>query len=341
MKNDFIKALLKQPIDRRPVWMMRQAGRYLPEYRELRTKAKDFLEFCKTPSMAVEATLQPLARFDLDAAIIFSDILTIVDAYQIGLKFVTQVGPVVENPVRDVKAIEALPRLDVADLSYVAKAIEQLKPHLSVPLIGFAGSPWTVATYMVEGGSSKTFKHIKTLMYREPAALHALLTKLTNITVDYLNMQIEAGADVVQIFDSWGGVLTTDTYQEFSLAYMRKILAGLKASGNESVPVILFTKGGGNWLESLANSGCQAVGLDWTVELAQARNRIGDQVALQGNLDPFALYGAKETLTETVKRLCKVYGRDTGYVFNLGHGIDKDTPIEHVELMIETIRSQW
>ena len=333
---DFLNALNQQPIARRPVWLMRQAGRYLPEYRKLRAQTPDFVTFCKTPALCCEATLQPLRRFDLDAAIIFSDILTVVDAMGLDLQYLAGEGPVVFDPVRNEKDLARLQPVE-DKLQYVADAVSVTKKELSVPLIGFAGSPWTVATYMVEGGSSKIFKEIKTMMYAQPKVLHALLQKLTDVTIDYLNMQIDAGADAIQIFDSWGGVLNEPCYQAFSLDYMQKILAGLK----KPVPTILFTKGGGQWLELMGKTDATALGLDWTTDLAQAKNRIGQQKTLQGNLDPFALFGSKQEIAQQVKSICKVYGQETGHIFNLGHGINKDTPIESVQLVVDTIRECW
>lgn len=316
--------------------MMRQAGRYLPEYRQLRANTPDFMTFCKTPELCCEATLQPLRRFDLDASIIFSDILTVVDAMGLDLRYLAGEGPVVFDPIRSELDLARLQPVE-DKLQYVADAVAMTRKELSVPLIGFAGSPWTVATYMVEGGSSKVFKEIKSLMYAQPKAMHALLQQLTDVTIEYLNSQIDAGADAIQIFDSWGGVLSETTYQEFSLQYMQKILAGLK----KSVPTILFTKGGGQWLELMAQSDCNALGLDWTTNLADAKARVGEQKTLQGNLDPFALFGSKQEIQQQVKAICQVYGRETGHVFNLGHGINKDTPIENVEIMLEAVRNNW
>lgn len=337
----FINALLKQPIDRTPCWMMRQAGRYLPEYMALRHEVPDFMTFCKTPELAAEVTLQPLRRFPLDAAIIFSDILTLPDAMGLDLKFVKGEGPVIHDPIRGFEDLKRLRDVDVHDaLGYVKQAIELTCQQLpkETPLIGFCGSPWTVATYMVEGGSSKVFKHIKTLMYREPDTMHALLNQLADISIAYLNMQIEAGAKAVQIFDTWGGVLSTPYYQAFSLAYMQKIVDGLiREVAGEKIPVIFFTKGAGRWLPLLAETSCDAVGLDWTIDLQQAKNEIGAKKALQGNLDPFLLFSTPAKVKEATKKLLDVYQGDTGYVFNLGHGIDKDTPIENVEAMLNVV----
>ncbi len=283
LKNDrLIRALLRQPVDCTPVWFMRQAGRYLPEYRATRAQAGDFLTLCKTPELATEVTVQPLARFDFDAAIIFSDILTIPDAMQIGLRFAEGEGPIIARPVRDSASIAALPIPDPeTELRYVMDAIRMTKQALGgkVPLIGFAGSPWTIATYMVEGGSSKTFLEIKKMLYAAPELLHQLLDKLTTALIPYLQAQIAAGADVIMLFDTWGGILTTPTYQEFSLRYMQTILQQLpKTHAGKPIPTIVFTKGGANWLETIANSGCHGVGVDWTIDLNVARQRIGDRV---------------------------------------------------------------
>lgn len=340
VENDrFIRALLRQPVDRTPVWMMRQAGRYLPEYRALRKKLPNFMQFCRNVDAVTEVTLQPLERFALDAAIIFSDILTVPQAMGIDLAIEPQRGPVIHNPVSNAADVEKLHNNTVAELQYVADAIVSVKKALNnrVPLIGFAGSPWTIATYMVEGGSSKLFHCIKRMMYAEPKLLHALLQKITDLTIDYLNMQIDAGVDAVQIFDSWGGVLSGSAYKEFSLSYMQRIVEALKLK-DVKVPVILFTKGGGQWLELMAATGCEALGLDWTTDLTVARQRVGDQVALQGNLDPAVLLSTPEAAAAETKKVLDAYGEGSGHVFNLGHGINKDTPIENVEAMFEVFK---
>ncbi len=342
LRNDrLIRALLRQPVDCTPVWLMRQAGRYLPEYRATRAKAGDFLTLCKTPELACEVTLQPLARFDLDAAIIFSDILTIPDAMNVGLYFAEGEGPIISKPVRDAAAVAALPIPDPeTSLRYVMDAIRVTKSSLAgkVPLIGFAGSPWTLACYMIEGGSSKLFLEIKKMMYQAPEILHQLLDKLADATILYLNAQIAAGADVIMLFDTWGGVLTTQNYENFSLYYMRKILSKLtREHAGQTIPSIIFTKGGSNWLEQIANSGCNGVGLDWTIELGAARARVGEQVALQGNLDPLALFATPERLQEETTILLQSYGNGPGHIFNLGHGIDKSTPIDNVTLLVDSV----
>ena len=342
LTNDrLIKALLRQPVDRTPVWMMRQAGRYLPEYRALRQQVPDFMTFCKTPDLAVEVTLQPLARFALDAAIIFSDILTIPDAMGMQLEFVVGEGPVIHNPVRTERDVKTLTRPDVSrELDYVMQAISQCQQALvgKVPLIGFAGSPWTLATYMVEGGSSKFFAVIKGMLYREPTLLHKLLDKLAIVTIDYLNAQIAAGANAIMIFDTWGGVLTPATYKEFSLHYMQKIAEQLQREHEgQRIPVVFFTKNAAPWLETIAHSGCDAMGVDWTVDIGEVRERIGDKVALQGNLDPMTLFGAPESVRAEVQRILQNFGPHPGHVFNLGHGIHKDTPIESVTAMVDAV----
>lgn len=343
IKNDtLIRALLKEPVDYTPIWIMRQAGRYLPEYRVVRSKAGDFMSLCKTPELACEVTLQPLRRFALDAAILFSDILTIPDAMGLGLHFIEGEGPVFTYPLRSKTAIRNLPIPDPNnELSYVMDAVRLIKRALNdqVPLIGFSGSPWTLASYMVEGGSSKMFTHIKTLLYQAPHTLHILLDKLAESVTHYLNAQIAAGVDVVMLFDTWGGVLTTPQYELFSLQYMEKIISGLtRYRDDRKIPVIVFTKGGGLWLEKIANIGCDAVSLDWMINLGEAQARIGEKVALQGNLDPAALYAPPERLREAVKEVLHQYKPSTGHVFNLGHGISPDVDPEKVALLVDTVR---
>lgn len=342
LKNDrFLKALLREPVDRTPVWMMRQAGRYLPEYKATRAQAGDFLSLCKNAELACEVTIQPLDRFPLDAAILFSDILTIPDAMGLGLYFEEGEGPKFRKTVRteaDVKELKAIKA--AADLDYVMNAVRTIRTELNgrVPLIGFSGSPWTLATYMVEGGSSKIFRHLKTMMYREPEVLHQLLDVLADSVIDYLNEQIKAGAQAVQIFDSWGGALSDAAYLEFSLKYMHKIVQGLiREHDGRKVPVILFTKGGGQWLESMANTGADALGLDWTTSMGQARSRVGDRVALQGNMDPAVLYASPADIRKEVKRILESYGLGTGHVFNLGHGIQQWVDPDHAKAFIEAV----
>lgn len=340
--NDrLIRALLRQPVDCTPVWLMRQAGRYLPEYRATRAKAGDFMTLCKTPELACEVTLQPLARFDLDAAILFSDILTIPDAMGLGLYFTQGEGPAFQRPIRsagDVKRL-AIPEPD-AELSYVISAVKTIKQALEnkIPLIGFAGSPWTLATYMVEGSSSKQFSIIKAMLYNQPQTLHLLLSKLAQAVTLYLNAQIAAGANAVMLFDTWGGVLTSHAYQHFSLHYMQQIMAGLTRQVNgQTIPVILFTKGGQQWLEIIAASGCDALGVDWTIDISQAKQRVGNRVALQGNLDPAVLHATPDYIRQEVKSILASYGHNPGHVFNLGHGITPDVPPEHVKVLVDAV----
>ena len=342
LKNDcFIKALLREPLDRTPVWMMRQAGRYLPEYRATRGQAGDFMSLCKNTELACEVTMQPLERYELDAAILFSDILTIPDAMGLGLYFEEGEGPKFRKPVRTEADIEKLEVINTAsDLPYVTDAVSMIRRELNgrVPLIGFSGSPWTLATYMVEGQSSRDFARAKTMLYTQPEVMHQLLEKLALSVIDYLNAQIRAGAQVVQIFDTWGGALSHAAYQEFSLAYMEKIVANLitHADGRE-VPVILFTKGGGHWLEAMADSGCHALGLDWTVDIGSARGRVGDKVALQGNMDPAVLRADPATIECEVASILTSYGDNPGHIFNLGHGITPDIDPANVKVFIDAV----
>lgn len=342
LENDrLIRALLREPVDRTPVWMMRQAGRYLPEYRSTRAQAGDFMSLCRNADLACEVTLQPLRRFPLDAAILFSDILTIPDAMGLGLYFEPGEGPKFTRVVRTAADVSALPTLDATvDLDYVMNAVRTIRDALngSVPLIGFSGSPWTLATYMVEGGSSRDFAHIKGLVYDQPDMMHALLTHLADSVTDYLNAQIDAGAQIVQIFDTWGGALAHDEYLNFSLAYLTRIVQGLqKEKDGRRVPVILFTKGGGQWLEPMAESGADALGLDWTTDLARARARVGDKVALQGNLDPAILQASPEAIRAQVRRVLATWGSGTGHIFNLGHGITPGIDPDHAKVMIDAV----
>jgi uroporphyrinogen decarboxylase len=342
LKNDrFLRALLKQPVDVTPVWMMRQAGRYLPEYRASRAKAGDFMSLCMNPAFACEVTLQPLERYPLDAAILFSDILTVPDAMGLGLYFETGEGPRFKKTVSTLADIEALPIPDAQkDLGYVMDAVSTIRRELNgrVPLIGFSGSPWTLATYMVEGGSSKDFRKSKAMLYDNPHAMHLLLDKLAQSVTAYLNGQILAGAQAVQIFDSWGGSLSAAAYQEFSLAYMRKIVSGLiREHDGRKVPVILFTKGGGLWLESIADAGADALGLDWTCDIGEARRRVGSKVALQGNMDPTVLYANPQAIRQEVSNILASYGSGTGHVFNLGHGITPEVDPANAGAFIEAV----
>ena len=343
LKNDrFLRALLKQPVDVTPVWMMRQAGRYLPEYRATRARAGDFVSLMKNPELACEVTIQPLDRYpQIDAAILFSDILTIPDAMGQGLYFETGEGPRFRKVVSSMADIEALPIPDAEqDLGYVMDAVRAIRSELNgrVPLIGFSGSPWTLATYMVEGGSSKDFRKSKAMLYDNPQAMHALLDKLAQSITAYLNGQIRAGAQAVQIFDSWGGALSAAAYQEFSLRYMKQILDGLiREHDGRRVPVILFTKGGGLWLESMADSGAEALGLDWTCDIGSARQRVGDRVALQGNMDPAVLYARPEAIRAEVARILAAYGQGSGQIFNLGHGVTPEVKPENAKAFFEAV----
>lgn len=342
LKNDrFLRALARQPVDVTPVWMMRQAGRYLPEYRAARAQAGDFMALCTNPQRACEVTLQPLERFALDAAILFSDILTIPDAMGLGLYFSEGEGPRFRNPVQDAAAIEALQVVDAKkDLPYVLDAVTLIRRELNgrVPLIGFSGSPWTLATYMVEGASSKDFRRVKTMAYDQPELMHLLLEKLADSVIDYLNCQVEAGAQALQIFDTWGGALSAAGYQEFSLQYMARIVAGLtKERDGRPVPVILFTKQGGQWLETIADSGCSALGLDWTIDIGQARARVGDRVALQGNMDPAMLHASPARIRDEVATILRSFGAGAGHVFNLGHGITPDVLPERAGVFIDAV----
>ena len=344
LKNDiFLRALLKQPIDRTPVWMMRQAGRYLPEYRQVREQAGSFLDLCTNPELACEVTLQPLRRFKFDAAILFSDILTIPDAMGLGLYFTEGEGPKFKSPLKTAADINKLAIPDPhSELKYVIDAVSLIRKSLegSVPLIGFSGSPWTLATYMVEGGSSKSFQKVKGLMFDQPKLMHALLDKLAQSVALYLNAQIAAGAQAVMLFDTWGGMLSTEDYHEFSLFYAKQVKSLLTDGPNgEKIPSIFFTKGGGLWLEAMADSGYDALGLDWQTDLHNARTRVGDKVALQGNMDPVTLYASPEVITEKVKVVLEKYGKGSGHVFNLGHGILPDINPEHVKAMVDAVHT--
>ena len=343
LKNDLLlRALLREPTPRRPIWLMRQAGRYLPEYRATRERAGGFLAMCTNPEIACEITLQPVDRYPLDAAILFSDILTIPHAMNLGLEFEAGEGPRFERPVRSAADIAALGVPDPAgELRYVIDAVALVRRELHgrVPLIGFAGSPWTVATYMVEGGGSKTFGQIKRMMYESPRDLHRLLEVLARATILYLNAQIAAGAQAVMLFDTWGGVLTPAQYEQFSLHYMAEVVDALtRESEGRRVPSIVFTKGGGAWVDKIAAIGCDAVGIDWTTDLHQARQAVGDRVALQGNLDPAALFSAPELLRAETRRVLASFGEGAGHVFNLGHGITPDVDPDRVAVLVNTVR---
>ncbi|MEW6165892.1 MAG: uroporphyrinogen decarboxylase [Pseudomonadota bacterium] len=340
--DNFLRALLREPTDYTPLWLMRQAGRYLPEYCETRKRAGSFLNLCKSPSLACEVTLQPLARYDLDAAILFSDILTVPDAMGLGLYFADGEGPKFERPLREEWAINDLTAPDPFDhLRYVMDAVAEIRRALgnSVPLIGFSGSPFTLACYMVEGGGSDDFRTVKTMLYSRPDLLHKILGVTADAVTAYLNAQIESGAQAVQIFDTWGGALSHAAYEEFSLSYMRRVIAGLKKTHDgERIPCIVFTKGGGQWIEKIADSGCDAIGLDWTTDLGEARRRTGGKVALQGNFDPIALFASPEAVAKEATRVLDNFGPgNTGHVFNLGHGINQHTPPGNVTVLVETV----
>ena len=342
--NDtFLKALLRQKCDYTPIWLMRQAGRYLSEYNATRAKAGSFMKLAQSPDLACEVTLQPVERFKLDAAILFSDILTIPDAMGLGLSFVAGEGPKFARPVRSEEDVKVLHVPDIdQSMRYVTDAVRTIRKalHNRIPLIGFSGSPFTLACYMVEGGSSKDYRNLKTMMYTRPELLHRLLEVNADSVTAYLNAQIESGAQAVQIFDTWGGTLSESSFKEFSLRYIEKIISGLhKTFDGESIPVIVFTKGADQWLESIAHCGAQAVGLDWTSNLARARNRVADCVALQGNLDPMVLFGSEEKIREEARRVIDDYGvvGHGGHVFNLGHGINQFTPPEAVEILVDEV----
>jgi uroporphyrinogen decarboxylase len=342
LKNDrYLRALLKQPVDKTPVWIMRQAGRYLPEYREVRAQAGDFMTLCTTPEMACEVTLQPLRRYDLDASIIFSDILTIPDAMGLGLHFVTGEGPKFNKVIQSAADIANLAVPDMEqELGYVMDAIRLTRREIDgkVPLIGFSGSPWTLACYMVEGGSSKDFAKVKGMMFEQPQQIHALLDVLADSVIAYLNAQIAAGAQAIMLFDTWGGTLSGANYREFSLAYMQKIAEGLiRESEGRVVPVTLFTKGGGQWLEAMAATGVDALGLDWTTDISDAKARVGDKVALQGNMDPCVLYASADRVEQEVKSVLAGFGSGTGHVFNLGHGIHPTINPENMLRLVDSV----
>ncbi len=343
LQNDtLIRALFRQPTAYTPVWLMRQAGRYLPEYNETRRRAGSFLALCKTPSLAAEVTLQPLERFPLDAAILFSDILTIPDAMGLGLYFEEGEGPRFERPLRDETSIANLAAPDPSkSLRYVTDAISEVRRTLAgkVPLIGFSGSPYTLACYMVEGQASDDWHKVKLMLHQHPGLLHRLLETNTRAVAALLNAQIEAGVNVVMIFDTWGGSLSAAAFREFSLEYIQRVLSQLKrSSGAARVPVIVFTKGGAPWLERIAATGCDCVGLDWSVDLGDARRRIGAGAALQGNLDPAVLLASPEVVRREVQKALESFGKGAGHVFNLGHGVSQSTPPENVAALVAAVR---
>ena len=343
LKNDrFLRALARQPVDRTPIWMMRQAGRYLPEYRATRKQAGSFLDLCKNDELACEVTLQPLRRYPMDAAILFSDILTVPDALGLGLYFEEGEGPRFRKTVRSEADLAGLNTITAEDdLDYVMAAVRTIRRELNgqVPLIGFSGSPWTLATYMVEGGSSKDFAHVKTMAYDQPELMHQLLSLLADAVADYLSAQIRAGAQAVQIFDTWGGSLSAAGYREFSLKYMQRVISRLPAEADgRKVPVIVFTKGGGQWLPAIADCGAQAVGIDWTTDIGVARQLVGGSVALQGNMDPAMLFASPARIREEVGSILAAYGHGPGHVFNLGHGITPGVNPDHVTAFVEAVQ---
>jgi len=336
----FLKALRREPVDRTPIWMMRQAGRYLPEYRAVRAKAGDFLTLAGTPELACEVTLQPIRRYGFDASILFSDILILPHEMGLGLHFVSGEGPRFHRPLESVSAIEKLPRPDPNEATrYVMDAVRMIRDELpeTTPLIGFAGSPWTVSTYMIEGGSSKTFSRAKRLLLQHPDAADRLMTHLAESTADYLIAQVTAGADALMVFDSWGGALSPELFQRFSLASMRRIVERVQAECPDT-PIILFAKGCGSQLEALADTGCQGLGVDWTTSLADARARVGERVALQGNLDPTVLTTRPDVIERETRKVLADFGDGPGHIFNLGHGITPDVDPDHVTVLVETVR---
>ncbi|TXK62656.1 uroporphyrinogen decarboxylase [Alkalisalibacterium limincola] len=344
LKNDrFLRAIRRETVDTTPVWLMRQAGRYLPEYRATRAQAGSFMALATNPELACEVTLQPLRRFPLDAAILFSDILTVPDAMGLGLYFADGEGPKFERPVRSVADVDKLAVPDIgSELRYVTDAVSLIRRELDgqVPLIGFSGSPWTLACYMVEGGGSKDFSRIKAMALNEPAALHRLLSVTTDAVVAYLDAQRQAGAQALQVFDTWGGVLAPHMYREFSLRYLQRIASELpRGDGADAAPLILFGKGNAPYLEELAASGAEGIGVDWTVALADARRRTGGKVALQGNLDPTVLYASPEGIRREVGRVIDSFGAGPGHVFNLGHGMSPDMDPEHVAVLVEAVHA--
>lgn len=341
-RNDtFLRALMRTPTPYTPVWIMRQAGRYLPEYNQTRARAGSFMDLCRDPDLAAEVTLQPLARFDLDAAIVFSDILTIPDAMGLGLYFAEGEGPRFERPLREEWEIRNLAAPDPDEhLRYVLDAVAQCRKALAgeVPLIGFSGSPFTLACYMIEGRSGTDFSTLKNMLYSRPELLHHILAVNAAAVTSYLNAQVANGAQALMLFDTWGGALSQAAYNEFSLHYMTQVVSGLRREHEgQRVPVIVFTKGGGLWLENIAASGCDALGLDWTIDIGTARQRVGSRVALQGNLDPAVLMSSPDVIREQAGQVLASFGAGPGHVFNLGHGISQFTPPEHVQALVDAV----
>ena len=348
IKNDlYLRALRGEKVERTPIWVMRQAGRYLPEYRAVRKQAGDFLTLCKTPELACEVTMQPIDRFGLDAAILFSDILTIPDAMGLQLVLEEGVGPVFNKPIRRVADIDNLGIPDPeVELAYVMDAVRVIRAELNdrVPLIGFTGSPWTLASYMVEGSGSKDFRRIKGLMFEDPASTHKLLQIVTDSVIVYLKAQVAAGAQSLMVFDTWGGMLSTENYKEFSLAYMQQIVSAIKDHEDSAqIPIVLFTKGGGQWLEMMADTGCDGLGLDWTVDLAQAKARVGDRVVLQGNMDPVVMNTGPQQVVSEARKVLHAYGshgaNDKGHIFNLGHGIQPFAQPDNMQALVSEVQS--
>ena len=342
LKNDtFLRALRREPTDYTPVWLMRQAGRYLPEYKAIRARAKSFMGLCTNTAFATEVTLQPLARFPLDAAILFSDILTVPDAMGLGLEFAEGEGPRFAHPLVDEASIARLAAPDMAKLAYVFDAVTSIKHALanSVPLIGFAGSPFTLACYMIEGSGSADFARVRQMLYARPDLLHRVLSVNADAVAMYLGEQIVRGADAVMIFDTWGGLLSAQAYSTFSLAYIERVIAKLRAGNGKGTPIIVFTKGGGQWLERIADCGCDAVGIDWTTDIGDAMTRVGARVALQGNLDPLALLATPTAVEAEVRAIIGAVGARPGHIFNLGHGILQTTPPENVAALVACVHS--
>jgi len=349
MKNDlYLRTLRGEKVERTPIWVMRQAGRYLPEYRAVRKQAGDFLTLCKTPDLACEVTMQPIDRFGLDAAILFSDILTIPDAMGLELVLEEGIGPVFNKPVRSEAQINKLSVPDAEDdLGYVMDAVRVIRQELDgrVPLIGFTGSPWTLASYMVEGSGSKEFRRIKGLMFESPQAAHTLLQVVTDSVITYLKAQVGAGAQSLMVFDTWGGMLSTANYQTFSLAYMQQIVSAIKSDqATKNIPIVLFTKGSGQWLEMIADTGCDGLGLDWTVDIADAKARVGDRVVLQGNMDPVVMNTGQQQVRDNAMLVLDGYGQhstqDKGHIFNLGHGIQPFAQPDNMQALVETVQGQ-
>jgi len=336
-----LDVLAGNPVDKTPVWIMRQAGRYLPEYKKTRAEAGSFLNLCKTPELASEVTVQPIRRFDLDAAIIFSDILTIPDAMGLELKFEDNRGPYFDNPLNNIKDVSSLSDENINSLEYVADAIKHTKEKLNneIPLIGFSGSPWTLSTYMIEGSATKEFRKVRSIVFNDPEMLNMLIKKLVKSISEYLIMQAKAGANILMIFDSWGGLLNTNNYIHFSLNPMKEIISNLKKNKiTKDIPVILFTKGGGGWLNEISKSGCNGIGLDWTVDIASARKIVGENICLQGNLDPCALHGTEQSIKDAASEIIDNYGFGHKHIFNLGHGIDQFVDPENLGILIKHIK---